>query len=63
MGENAEILIIFVEEDNDALFSLETGRDEDGHVWLCLRCTERQSDLLKTKIGEALRDDTAHGFC
>lgn len=62
MGKDTEILVVFVEEDDDPLLGLEVGGDKDGQVWFSFASAEGKSDDLKAKVDEAIGDDTADGF-
>jgi hypothetical protein len=48
VGEDSEVLIVLVEEDDDPLLSLEVGGHEDGEVWFIFFPVERKTDLGKT---------------
>jgi hypothetical protein len=61
--EDAEVLIVFVEEDDDSLFGLDVGGDEDWEVGLGFFGVEGQTNLVETERGEAIGDDGADCFC
>ena len=59
MSEDAKILGMFVEEDNDSFLVLEVGGDEDGDMRFGLPCAEGQPNLFKADILETLSYDFA----
>ena len=61
MSEDAEILVAFVEEDDDAFCRLEATGDEDGDVWIERGCGERKADLAETELEKAVGNDLANG--
>jgi hypothetical protein len=54
MCEDAEVLRMFVEEDDHSLLVIEVGGDEDGNVGLAFLRAKGESDLFEAKVLETL---------
>ena len=61
--EDAEILVVLVEEDDDAFLGLNICRNEDWDIGIGFFGIEGESDLGEAEGGEAVRDDSADCFC
>jgi hypothetical protein len=63
VGEDAEVLVVFVEEDDNSLRRLDVGRDEDRDMGIGFLGIEGKTDLGEVEGSEAVGDDSANRFC
>jgi hypothetical protein len=62
MREDAEILGVLIEENNDPLRSLEVIRNEYRDMWLGFRSAKWKTEDVKIKHSKTLLNEIANGF-
>lgn len=63
VGEDAEVLVVFIEENDNSLLHADVGRDEDRDMGIVFLGIERETELGEVEGSEAVGNDSANCFC
>lgn len=62
VSKDAEVLVAFVEEDDDALFVLQFGRYENGDIGFRVLCAKWKSNLFEAELLETIGNEVTNGI-